>query len=339
MAKTLDEHYGYLSDRVKLGQYQAAISRLVRPEHTVLDLGCGTGLLGLMALRAGASKVLFVEEASVIEVARRAVTEAGFAGKAEFFQANSFELALPEKADIVVCDHVGYFGFDYGILGLLADARQRFLKPDAIVVPAQIDLQLAPVESVACREFVGRWRDGSVSDEYGWMATTAANTKHSAQLTAKDLLADVAPLASLDLGAEAAPFLTWDAEFCCTRDGTLDGVAGWFDCRLFDDVHMTNAPGAEESLDRPQAFLPLETPVKVGAGETVKVTVMVRHLDDVIAWIVELPKSGKRFSHTTFNGLLLDSAALTRAQPNRIATLNDRGRAPHCRGDSGDRSA
>ncbi len=319
MTKTLDEHYSYLSDSVKIETYRAAIDRLVHPEHIVLDLGCGSGLLGLMALRAGASKVLFVEEGAVIEVARRAVAEAGFADKAEFFQSNSFKLALPEQADIVVCDHVGYFGFDYGILGLLADARQRFLKPDAIVVPAQIDLQLAPVESVACREFVGRWRDGSVSDEYGWMATTAANTKHSAQLTAKDLLANAAPLASLDLGAEAAPFLSWDAEFCCTRGGTLDGVAGWFDCRLFDDVHMTNAPAAEESLDRPQAFLPLETPVTVSAGEAIKVTVMVRHLDDVIGWVVELPASGKRFSHTTFNGMLLGHEALTRAQAKNMA--------------------
>ena len=62
MAKTLEEHYGYLSDRAKLAQYQAAIERLVRPEHVVMDLGCGTGLLGLMALRAGAQKVLFVDQ-------------------------------------------------------------------------------------------------------------------------------------------------------------------------------------------------------------------------------------------------------------------------------------
>src|SRR5210317_265434 len=127
MATTLDEHYGYLSDRVKLEQYQAAIERLVRPEHIVLDLGCGSGLLGLMALRAGARKVLFVEEGQVIDIARRAVAEAGFSDRAEFFQANSFELELPEQADLVVCDHVGYFGFDYGVLALLTDAQQRFL--------------------------------------------------------------------------------------------------------------------------------------------------------------------------------------------------------------------
>ena len=327
MAKTLDEHYGYLSDRVKLEQYQAAISRLVRPEHVVLDLGCGSGLLGLMALRAGAAKVLFVEEGAIIEVARHSVAEAGFADRAEFFQANSFELTLPEPVDVAICDHVGYFGFDYGILVLLADAKQRFLKPNGIIVPAEIELKLAPVESIACRKLIGQWRDGSVPGEYSWLGTTAANTQHATQFEREALLAEEETLATLELGAEAAPFLSWSVEFSCTRDGTLDGVAGWFDCRLIDDVHMTNSPVTEQHLDRPQAFFPLDAPVAVTAGERIRVTIMARHQDHVIAWVIELPDVGKRFTLTTFNGLLLDGEALTRAQPDRVAKLNDRGRA------------
>jgi protein arginine N-methyltransferase 1 len=314
MAKTLEEHHGYLSDRVKLAQYQAAIDRLVRPEHVVLDLGCGSGLLGLMALRAGAAKVLFVEEGAIIEVARQTVADAGFAGKGEFFKANSFKLELAERVDVVLCDHVGYFGFDYGILELLADARQRFLKPGGVIVPGEIALKLAPVESETCRKLVGQWQDGSVPDEYSWLATAAANTKHATQLEREDLLAEAETLATLELGAEEPPYLSWSAEFSCERDGMLDGVVGWFDCRLNDDIHMTNSPLTKERLDRPQAFFPLDRPVTVEAGDRILVTVMARHKDHVIGWVVDLPESGKRFTHTTFNGLLLDSEALTRAQ-------------------------
>ncbi len=327
MAKTLEEHYGYLSDRVKLDQYQAAVDQLVRPGHVVLDLGCGTGLLGLMALRAGASKVFFVEEGAIIEVARKTITDAGFAEKAEFFQANSFELALPEQVDVAVCDHVGYFGFDYGILELLADARLRFLKPGGIIVPEQIELKLAPVESETCRKLVGQWRDGSVPNEFSWLGTTAANTKHATQFSHEELLADGETLATLELGAEASAYLSWSAEFSCDRDGTLDGVAGWFDCKLTDDVHMTNSPVAADNLNRPQSFFPLDVPVTVEAGDRINVTVMARPRDNVTGWIIELPKSGQRFAQTTFNGLLLDKEALNRAQPDRVAKLNDRGRA------------
>jgi protein arginine N-methyltransferase 1 len=327
MAKTLEEHYGYLADLVKRSRYEAAIERAVRPEHVVLDIGCGTGLLGLMALRGGARKVLFLDECAVIEVARRTVAEAGFSDRAEFFQTNSFELSLPEKVDVVVCDHVGYFGFDYGVLALLADARQRFLKPSGIIIPSQIDLKLAPVESENCRHLVAQWQDGSAPGEFGWLGNAAANTKHAVRLAPNDFLAKSATLAQLELGADAAPYLSWSAEFRCARAGSLDGIAGWFDCRLVDDIWMTNSPEAEESLDRPQAFLPLQAPAAVKKGDRIQATVMARHLDSVIGWVVELPDSKKGFAHSTFNGLLLDQEALTRARPDRIAKLNDRGRA------------
>jgi len=166
-----------------------------------------------------------------------------------------------------------------------------------------------------------------VPDEYSWLGTSAANTKHATQFEREDLLAGAETLTTLELGVEAAPYLSWSAEFSCARDGTLDGVAGWFNCQLTDDVHMTNSPVTEEHLDRSQAFFPLDAPVTVTAGERVRVTLMARHQDHVIAWVIELPDTGKRFAHTTFNGLLLDSEALTRAQPDRVAKLNDRGRA------------
>jgi SAM-dependent methyltransferase len=326
MDEILKEHFGYLADRVKLRQYQAAIARVLRPEHTVLDLGCGTGLLGLMALRAGARKVYFVEEGPIIEVARRTVIEAGFADQAEFFRKNSFELTLPDRVDLVVCDHVGYFGFDYGILQLLADARERFLTPNGVLVPSKIRLKLAPVGSNACRNIVGQWRDGSVSGDYAWLGSSAANIKHAATLEQDDLMAEPTTLAILSLGAKVAPYLSWSAEFVCARTGLLDGVAGWFECELVDGILVTNSPVATEQLNRPLAFLPLETPVDVKAGERVKVTVMARPADQVIGWCVDFLESAQRFAHTTFNGLLLDNESLTRARPERVAKLNDRGR-------------
>jgi len=90
---------------------------------------------------------------------------------------------------------------------------------------------------------------------------------------------------------------------------------------------MTNSPVATKCLDRPQAFLPLDTPVDVSKGDHVRATLMVRPDDNVLGWIIELPDTGKRFTHTTFNGLLLDHEALTRAQPDRVAKLNNRGLA------------
>ena len=320
-------HFEYLADQIKLACYRSAIDKLVRPDHVVLDLGCGTGVLGLMALQAGAVRAHFVDDGSVIEVARRTVIDAGFGDRAKFYQKSSFELDLPERVDVVICDHVGYFGIDYGILEFLADARERFLKQDGQIVPAELKLRLAPVESQNCRRIVGKWSDGSIPAEYGWIGGSAANAKHGVTLQAQDVLAGAETLGTLTLGEDAPAYLSWETRFEAERDGDLDGVAGWFDCRLFDNVHMTNSPLADEALSRPQAFLPLPSPVPVYAGDPILVTLMTRPLDNVIGWVVELPRSDQRFVQTTFNGLQLDSHALLRASPDRMANLNERGRA------------
>ena len=290
-----------------------------------MDVGCGSGVLGLMALRAGAKKVYFIDDGAVLEVARRVVREAGFSAQAEFVRSNSFAASLPERVDVVVCDHVGYFGFDYGILSLLEDARRRFLKPNGIILPESIDLLLAPVESEACAKLVNQWRDGSVPGEFSWLAASAANTKHRVTLEARNLIAGGAKLGALQLNANQEPYLAWDAEIVCTRDAVLHGFAGWFDCCLYGDIRMSNSPAEKDRLDRPQAFFPLENAVPVTDGDAIRVSVMARHLDGIIGWIIEV--RGEKFSYNTFNSQFLDRETILRSQLDQIATLNQYGKA------------
>ena len=54
---SLAEHVDMLEDRVRCRAYAIAIRKAVRPGAVVLDLGCGTGILGLLALKAGAKSV------------------------------------------------------------------------------------------------------------------------------------------------------------------------------------------------------------------------------------------------------------------------------------------
>ncbi|MDH5345837.1 MAG: hypothetical protein OEW59_08750, partial [Gammaproteobacteria bacterium] len=258
--------------------------------------------------------------------ARRTVSNAGFVDRAEFLNENSFRVALPERVDVVICDHVGCFGFDYGALETLVDAKDRFLKPGGLIVPASITLMLAPVDSDYCRALVGQWLD-RVPAEYRWVAESAANTKHLVEHNPDAVVAEPVTLGSLVLGDDAAPYYSWKASFRATRDSDLDGIAGWFECRLFDDVTMTNSPLADERMNRPQAFLPLGESVAVSKGDPIEVTIMARPADNVIGWIVDLPSLGRKFAHNTFNGLQLDEDMLARVRVDRVAKLNDQGRA------------
>ncbi|HUP76878.1 MAG TPA: 50S ribosomal protein L11 methyltransferase [Acidimicrobiales bacterium] len=66
----IGEHAGYLNDSVKLDAYRAALTELVKPGMSVLDVGSGTGILGVMAVEAGARVVYAVESGGILGVAR-----------------------------------------------------------------------------------------------------------------------------------------------------------------------------------------------------------------------------------------------------------------------------
>ena len=118
----LNEHLGYVADRTRFEQFRAAIAKVVCAGDQVADLGCGSGILGLLCLQAGAGRVCAIDSTAMIEVARETLARAGLGDRGVFIPSHSLRVDLPEPVDVVICDHIGYFGFDYGILHTLQDA-------------------------------------------------------------------------------------------------------------------------------------------------------------------------------------------------------------------------
>lgn len=314
----LQEHLGYLSDAVRTARFAQALRATLRPGDRVADLGCGTGILGLLALQAGAGHVDAVDETPMIEIAREAFARAGLAHRARFHAARAQQLELPERVDLAVCDHVGFLGFDYGVIGLLRDSRRRLLKPGGTVMPARLALQLAPVESERCRALADGWRADAVPPEFRWLQGPAVNARHGVELTAGDLLGPPADLGTIDLRAEEREFFSWTVELRLARGGMVHGLGGWFDCELCEGVRMSNSPLAAEPIRREQAFLPIAEPVRASAGDALRATLMARPAEDLIAWTVEFPAAGRRFRHSTWEGMALSSRDLLRSDPDRV---------------------
>lgn len=81
----------------------------IRQGDVVIDVGCGTGILGIIAAKLGASRVYCVDASpDVVEVGARNAAAHGVGDRIEFFQGDLFA-PLPEdiRADVIIGDVSG----------------------------------------------------------------------------------------------------------------------------------------------------------------------------------------------------------------------------------------
>jgi SAM-dependent methyltransferase len=184
----VDEHREYLSDHPRLSAFRSAIEEVVKPDHVVLDLGCGTGILGLLACRAGAKRVYAIDEGGMIELARAICVENGFQDRMRFIKDGSSRVELPERVDVVLADQIGQFGFEAGLFEYFSDARRRFLKPDGATIPRRLDLYVCPIEFEDMWKHVDFWSSAPTGFDFRPARSLAANTGYPVKFNPEHLL-------------------------------------------------------------------------------------------------------------------------------------------------------
>jgi len=335
MSLIVDEHREYLSDTNRLQAYRRAIDELVKPGSVVVDLGAGTGIMGLLACRAGARRVYAIEETSIIGLAREICQANGFGDRVTFIKDLSTHAQVPEQADVVVADQIGQFGFDAGIFEYFSDAGQRFLKPEGVLLPSRVDLVVAPVESEDLWRQVEFWNESPAGFSFQPARKLAANTGYPTRFQRQHLLAAPAIIASLDTAHCPATIPGVETSMTVKKAGTLYGIGGWFAAQLSPNVTMSNGPLEARPIRRRNVFFPIDRPVAVRKGDRVCVTMTIRPNESMVTWAVEVrdkraavggaPKA--RFTHSTFQGMLLCKEDLDRAQPHFVPSLTLRGEA------------
>ncbi len=307
-------------------RFRQAIAQAIRPGDVVVDLGCGFAPLGLICLEAGAARVYGIDRTDAIEIARESAVRAGYGDRYICIRDHSFRAELPEKADVVICDHVGYFGFDYGIVEMMGDARRRMLKPDGRVIPGKITLKVAGVNAAKCREKAFAWTASTMPEHFRWLEDYAVNSKHTHFYKPEELLTSEGTLGEIDLAAENPGHFSFIAQLVATADGELDGLGGWFDCAIAAGVSMTNSPLAEMRINRDQVFLAFDRPMPVKMGDVLRVTLTLRHDVTMIAWTAHNTASGERRRQSTWASQILSPVDRSVAETRSVA-LNRTGAA------------
>ena len=291
-SELLDYHRSMLVDETRMGAYREAITASVRPGDVVLDIGAGTGVLSFLACDAGASRVYTVERGPVIEMARELSAQNGYDDRIVFIEDWSTEVDLPEPADMIITETIGNAAIDEGIIAWTIDARQRLLRAGGLVIPNRIWMRIAAVESWDDHAQVSDWSAPSLPVDFSAVRRRAEQTLWCVDLAAGQLLTEPALVAEVDLGTVTEPTVTAAGMLRARRDGTMHGMACWFEAELVEGVGLTNAPPSP-APSWAQGFLPISQPLAVAEGDGISWDIAVSGDGENWEWRVELTALGR----------------------------------------------
>jgi len=234
-------HQVMLGDIPRLRAYDAAIARAVRPGDVVVDVGAGTLVLSLMALRHGARHVYALEaDPEMAAVAREVARRNRLAGRLTLVQGDARAVQLPEKADVLVAEMMGNLGPEEEMAEIVRDVARANLRPGGQVIPWRLVTQLQPIEFDD--EGWGVWRDDFWAGALGAIPEFAPS---EAQLhffsREPKRLGEPVVLADSRLGEPGAD-LSCRTTLEIDRPGRLQAVIGYFTATLASGVSLSNFP-------------------------------------------------------------------------------------------------
>jgi type II protein arginine methyltransferase len=269
-------HFPLVHDEIRNQAYADALHHFVKPGMTVFEIGTGTGLLAMLAARAGAAHVYTCEtQPAVAEAAREIIARNGLGERITVIAKNATELRIgsdmPERADLFVAEIVDNSLLGEGVLPLTEYARAELLKPDAILLPRAIS---AIGMLVSGDDYRQNYR---MDDVMGFDLTPFNRFAPSVVATGPgggrpDPLSQARELLTLDLTihqpAMKAPqtrMLTAD------REGVADGILRWHRLDFGAGIQFENCPPSLSAW-HPQLHL-FRTPRQVKSADKVSLSI------------------------------------------------------------------
>lgn len=264
-------HIPMINDVERNAAYEAALRRAVKPGDLVLEIGTGSGLVAMMAARAGANAVVTCEVLPVLaEAARKTIGQNGYADKITVVSKKSTRLEvgkdMPAKADVFVSELVNIGMLAPNMLQVLAHARRHLVKPEAAIIPAAARVHGALLE---CPLLAGINPVSKISGfDMGNFDQFRSPAYAQIDLSADPhrLLSAAFTALDFDFRADMANLGSQQIAIPVTEDGLLHGVAFWFDLYLDETItYQSNSPARSNHWKQAAEFFP--TPIAVKAGD------------------------------------------------------------------------
>lgn len=140
-----------LVDGERTLSFQKAINEVVKKNDTVLDLGTGSGIMALLAARAGAKKVFAVEfDSFIAEIAKKNINTNNLEGKVEILVSDAREHNFSKdiKFNIVISEMLTTGMVDEPQVQAINNLHKRQLVNDSTVfIPSRQDTYISLVNA------------------------------------------------------------------------------------------------------------------------------------------------------------------------------------------------
>jgi type II protein arginine methyltransferase len=235
-------HFGIVRDDLRNHAYDAALRRAVFPGARVLEIGTGTGLLAMMAARAGAEVVTCEADPAVAAAARDVIAANGLSGRIRVIGKHSRDLDLADLgglADILVSEIVSNDLLSEGALPAHEDVLPRLLKPGGAVIPARGTVRVALAELQPEPKGMGNVAGFDLSAFDRLRRPYREVPVHSERLILRSPPAD---LFAFDFTRSPWPDTRATVELP-SSDGTVNGIAQWIALEMDAEGRYENLPG------------------------------------------------------------------------------------------------
>jgi len=268
-------HLGYhkwmLQDEARMAALKAMVEALVRPGDVVADLGTGTGILAVLAKRAGARRVFGIELSPIARLSQRMVDHNGIED-VEILEADITTVELPEPVDVVFSECLGNLAFGDRMFRKVGTFADRWLKPGGRRGPTEVRIFLQPTD---CRLFGDPrpfWRRPYDGLDLSPFLPAVESQVSVVDVVPSFLHAEPAMVQAFDPYQRADRY-TWNASWALPAGKTCNGLAFWFDVDWAPTVTMSTSPD-HESTHWAQALLRVpERVIKEGDRLEVQVDV------------------------------------------------------------------
>ncbi|XP_075423313.1 protein arginine N-methyltransferase 3 isoform X2 [Ascaphus truei] len=277
-------HEEMLKDAVRTEGYRDFIYQNphIFKDKVVLDVGCGTGILSLFAAKAGAKRVIGVDQSEIIYQTMDIVRLNKMENIISLVKGRIEEVDLPvEKVDIIISEWMGYFLLFESMFDSVIYAKEKYLAEGGAVYPDTSNISLVAV----CDELKHSCKIAFWDDVYGFdmscMKKAVIPEAVVEVVTPESMVSEPFIIKNIDCQKTTIKDLDFSSDFSLsiTRDALCTALAGYFDVSFEKNCHksvsISTSPLCTKTHWKQTVFL-LEKPISVKTGEVLEGKITVR---------------------------------------------------------------